>query len=240
MPTTLKDEAAIVGIGQTKYSKNSGVSELSLACEAVRNAIRDAGLSPVRHRRPHHLHDGHQRRDRRRARRRHGRLPPVQPHPVRRRRRDQHRAPGRDGARDGHLQVRGRLPRAERPLRPALQPGRLGQHRHQRPDPLELVHAVGAAHAGELGGDVHAALHARVRRDGARPRAGGDHDAQPRRDQPGRDLLPAPAQRSRLHEREVDLRAAALVRLLPGERRRLGGGDHHARARARPARRSRR
>ena len=46
MPTTLKDEAAIVGIGQTKYSKNSGVSELALACEAVRNAIRDAGLKP--------------------------------------------------------------------------------------------------------------------------------------------------------------------------------------------------
>lgn len=46
MPTTLKDEAAIVGIGQTKYSKNSGVSELALATEAVRNAIRDAGLRP--------------------------------------------------------------------------------------------------------------------------------------------------------------------------------------------------
>lgn len=46
MPTTLHDEAAIVGIGQTAYTKNSGVSELSLACEAVRNAIRDAGLEP--------------------------------------------------------------------------------------------------------------------------------------------------------------------------------------------------
>ena len=44
MATTLKDQAAIVGIGQTRYSKNSGVSELALACEAVRNAIRDAGI----------------------------------------------------------------------------------------------------------------------------------------------------------------------------------------------------
>jgi acetyl-CoA acetyltransferase len=44
MPTTLKDEAAIAGIGQTKYSKNSGVSELALACEAVSNAIDDAGI----------------------------------------------------------------------------------------------------------------------------------------------------------------------------------------------------
>lgn len=46
MPTTLRDEAAICGIGQTRYSKNSGVSELSLATEAVRNAILDAGLEP--------------------------------------------------------------------------------------------------------------------------------------------------------------------------------------------------
>lgn len=45
MPTTLHDEAAIVGIGQTKYSKNSGVSECALACEAVNNAIVDSGLS---------------------------------------------------------------------------------------------------------------------------------------------------------------------------------------------------
>ena len=46
MPTTLKNEAVIVGIGQTKYTKNSGVSELALASEAVRNAIDDAGLVP--------------------------------------------------------------------------------------------------------------------------------------------------------------------------------------------------
>ncbi len=46
MPTTLHDEAAIAGIGQTTYSKNSGVSELALASEAVRNAIDDAGIAP--------------------------------------------------------------------------------------------------------------------------------------------------------------------------------------------------
>ncbi|MGH0038545.1 MAG: lipid-transfer protein [Myxococcota bacterium] len=46
MPTTLKDEAAIIGIGETKYTKNSGVSELSLAVEAVSKAIDDAGLEP--------------------------------------------------------------------------------------------------------------------------------------------------------------------------------------------------
>ena len=46
MARTLKDQAAIVGIGQTEFSKNSGRSELQLACEAVRDAIRDAGLRP--------------------------------------------------------------------------------------------------------------------------------------------------------------------------------------------------
>jgi acetyl-CoA acetyltransferase len=46
MPTTLKDEAAIVGIGQTEFSKNSGRSELQLASEAVAAALDDAGLQP--------------------------------------------------------------------------------------------------------------------------------------------------------------------------------------------------
>jgi acetyl-CoA acetyltransferase len=46
VPTTLKNEAAIVGIGQTKFTKNSGVSELALAVEAVSKAIDDAGLDP--------------------------------------------------------------------------------------------------------------------------------------------------------------------------------------------------
>jgi len=46
MAITLKDQAAIVGIGQTKFTKNSGVSELALAAEAVSKAIDDAGLDP--------------------------------------------------------------------------------------------------------------------------------------------------------------------------------------------------
>jgi len=41
---TLKDKAAIAGIGWTKFSKNSGVSVLSLAVEACKKAIDDAGL----------------------------------------------------------------------------------------------------------------------------------------------------------------------------------------------------
>lgn len=44
---TLRNRSAIVGIGQTDYSKNSGKTELRLACEAIRNALADAGLTPA-------------------------------------------------------------------------------------------------------------------------------------------------------------------------------------------------
>ncbi len=43
----LKNRSAIVGIGQTEFSKNSGRSELQLACEAVKAALDDAGLRPA-------------------------------------------------------------------------------------------------------------------------------------------------------------------------------------------------
>lgn len=39
-------KSAIVGAANTEFSKNSGRSELQLACEAVRDAIEDAGLKP--------------------------------------------------------------------------------------------------------------------------------------------------------------------------------------------------
>ncbi len=43
---TLSGKTAIVGIGATEFSKDSGRSELRLAAEAVRTAIADAGLQP--------------------------------------------------------------------------------------------------------------------------------------------------------------------------------------------------
>ncbi len=46
MTNQLGGAAAIVGIGATEFSKDSGRSELSLACEAVAAAIADAGLRP--------------------------------------------------------------------------------------------------------------------------------------------------------------------------------------------------
>ena len=42
----LDRHAAIAGIGQTSFAKNLGRTELDLACEAVRNACRDAGVDP--------------------------------------------------------------------------------------------------------------------------------------------------------------------------------------------------
>jgi acetyl-CoA acetyltransferase len=42
----LSGAAAIVGIGATEFSKNSGRSELQLACEAIVAALADAGIDP--------------------------------------------------------------------------------------------------------------------------------------------------------------------------------------------------
>ena len=40
----IKDKTAIVGIGWTAFSRNSGVTTLTLAAEASLKAIADAGL----------------------------------------------------------------------------------------------------------------------------------------------------------------------------------------------------
>jgi acetyl-CoA acetyltransferase len=42
----MRDRVAIVGIGATELSKDSGVSTLTLACRAILAAIEDAGLQP--------------------------------------------------------------------------------------------------------------------------------------------------------------------------------------------------
>ena len=46
MVANIKDKAVIAGVGNTTFSKNSGVSELSLAIQAVKAACDDAGLHP--------------------------------------------------------------------------------------------------------------------------------------------------------------------------------------------------
>ena len=42
---TLKDKCAIVGVGETQYSRSSGVSTLALAADCSLKAIEDAGLT---------------------------------------------------------------------------------------------------------------------------------------------------------------------------------------------------
>ena len=46
MSTSIRDRTAIVGIGQTAFGKALPDSELSLACQAISEAIDDAGLRP--------------------------------------------------------------------------------------------------------------------------------------------------------------------------------------------------
>src|ERR1700743_3256387 len=47
MSGSLPGRGAIVGTGQTEFSKESGRSKLQSACEAVSAALDDAGLSPA-------------------------------------------------------------------------------------------------------------------------------------------------------------------------------------------------
>src|SRR5436190_15026080 len=45
-PKYLRDKYAIVGVGETTYTRGSGKTTRALATWAVRNAIADAGLKP--------------------------------------------------------------------------------------------------------------------------------------------------------------------------------------------------
>jgi len=41
----VKDNVAIVGIGATEFSKDSGRSEIQMVCEAIKDAVNDAGIN---------------------------------------------------------------------------------------------------------------------------------------------------------------------------------------------------
>ena len=47
MSISLRNQAAIAGIGMTDFSKHSGVSELSLAAQCIKAACDDAGIDPA-------------------------------------------------------------------------------------------------------------------------------------------------------------------------------------------------
>jgi len=44
--SAMRDKAAIVGIGETEYTRGSGMSHLALLLQAAARAIEDAGLRP--------------------------------------------------------------------------------------------------------------------------------------------------------------------------------------------------
>jgi acetyl-CoA acetyltransferase len=46
-PKFLRDKYAIIGVGETAYTRNSGRTTKHMAVEAVRNAMQDAGLGPA-------------------------------------------------------------------------------------------------------------------------------------------------------------------------------------------------
>ena len=185
-----------------------------------------------RRRRPGHLHDGQQLRDRAGPRAGHGRPAVLQPDQLRRRCGVRHRAAGGDGRRDRRRRGGGLLPRLQRALGPAVRAGaELGGAAGQHQRPRQRVDLPARpVHAGGDGGDAGAPLHARVRRHLGRLRRRGRRRPQARRHQPGRVLL-RPADHARGPPGVPDdRRPAAAARLLPGERRR--GGDRGDLARA--------
>ena len=114
---SLRNRAAIAGIGQTEFSKESGRSELQLACEAVEGGARRRRARAARRRRAGHLHHGLERGGRGGAQPRHPAADDVRARPVRRRRRLRRRDAGGDGGRDRRRRRRRVLPRVQRALR---------------------------------------------------------------------------------------------------------------------------
>ena len=126
-PKFLRDKYAIVGVGETTYTRGSGMTTRALGTWAVRNAIVDAGLKACRRRR--HAVLSVERLDVLAIHRRRPRHPPQFLHGRVRRRlldrgADRHRH-RRDRGR--HVQDGGDLPRHER-----LLPGAHRRHRRAR------------------------------------------------------------------------------------------------------------
>lgn len=190
MVARISDKAAIVGIGTTEFSKDSGRSELALASEAVKKALDDAGLTPADV-------DGMVT------------FTIDQNEEV-----DVARA---IGCRDlgfysripyGGGAATGTLLQAAMAVATGVAEvvvcyralnGRSGQRysagvsgNHRQRHTLRLVHALRPADAGVLGGDVHAALHAPHRLHARRTVRSRACDARIRRDQPCRVLPPRP------------------------------------------------
>ncbi len=183
------DETAIVGIGQTEFSKHSGRSELQLAAEAMTRRGRRCRAHALRHRRCGHLRHGRERRAGRHPLAR--RMPGTATSPRRTR-------GGGGGAAatvqlasaavaSGGRRCRGGVPSVQRALGTSVR----SAHRGEQPvagDPtrLELVPALRARHSGEGLLSVVPAVHAHLRGDQRRLRPVPGRRPQARRHQPGR------------------------------------------------------
>ena len=170
----LSGKAAIVGIGATEFSKDSGRSELRLAAEAVRAALADAGLRPsdVDGLVTFTMDTNAEVAVAREIGVRRADL--LQPGRLRRRRRLRDRPAGRDGGRDRRRRGRGLLPRAQRALRAPVRPGLAGC-RQRRPRRASTTAGTTrwAWPRRPHGGHGRPALHARVRRHQRGLRPGG-------------------------------------------------------------------
>ena len=241
--TALSGAAAIVGIGATEFSKESGRSELQLVGRGDAGGAGRLRADAGRRRRADDVHHGLLLGDRARPRAGGGATcgssagsttaaaPPAAPS-SRRRWRSRPVWPTWWSATAASTSA------------PGSGSARCRSRRTPRSTPTASTtrwsYPQGLTHAGRDGGDAGAPLHARVRRHVGGLRPGRGRRPQARRHQPERVLL-----RQADHARGPpgladDRRAAAPARLLPGERRRGGDRGGLGRAGARPARSRRR
>ena len=232
----LSGRAAIAGIGQTEFSKESGRTELQLACEAVHAALDDAGLDAADV-------DGlvtftMDTSEEMEVARNLGiaRAVDVHARPLRRRRVGGDRDAGRDGGGDRRRRRRRLLPRVQRALGQSLRRQRAAQVT-TLPLWLVVVRAVRTDDARRRGSRCTRV--ATWRRYGVTNADFGRIavvDRVARRDQSRRLVLRAADHARGPPGVAVDRRArAAAARLLPGERRRRRDRRDLGRTGARPA-----
>ena len=230
-PKHLRDKYAIVGVGETTYTRGSGKTTRALGTWAVRNAIDDAGLKAADvdgmlsyQSGRLHVQPVHRRRSRHPAQLLHGRV----------RRRLLHRGADRHRHRRDrgrHVQDRRDLPLDERLLpgphrRHRRAGGGAGHGRHAAQPRLRLA---------ERRADVQPHLHAphvRVRHDAG---AGGGRAGGPQRArlQQPQGLLQEARHGGGRGQQPHHLQAAASPRLLRRDRQRHRHHRHPRRARAR-------
>ena len=217
---SLAGRAAIVGIGHTEFSKESGRTEMRLAVEAVVRRARRRRTESEGRRRFLDVHDGLQRGDRARAQpglRRHQLLTAASITAAAPRARSIHQAAMAvaTGAANAVVAYRALNGRSWRRFGPSIH----GQA--DRDHPLQLVHAVRPDHAGRWVAMFAQRYMHDLRRDERGPRSRRGRACRAfAATNPGR-MLPREADHPRGPPSDpLDRRAPPPPRLLPGVRRR--------------------